>query len=306
MLALLCPLLQIDSQFTPPLNIRAKTIAMTLIPSNTLAASAALLVFAACMLLELIMPRRQADQGLAWRWCNNFGLGLLTWYLSAGASIHVLITLTRWTSLNEVGLLRALNTGPICGFFVFLVCSELLSYWIHRAYHQFSWLWPIHAVHHSDTNVDVSTSYRHHPFEPILHLPFTASLALIMGIPTEVAVSYRLFDITARVFSHSNIRIPAIVERYLSYLILTPDFHRIHHCAEQKFANSNFGSLLPWFDYLFGTAKKRNFNLHGTIELGLHFLRRPRDTRLDQLLIQPLPVYIEALKSSTTSTGKDN
>ena len=115
-----------------------------------------------------------------------------------------------------------------------------------------------------------------------------------MGVSAEVVVAYRLLDLTARVFSHSNIRIPAIVERYLSYLILTPDFHRSHHCAEQQFTSSNYGSLVPWFDYLFGTAKKRDFEVQDTMQLGLHILRQPKDNRIDRSLIQPLLVYARA------------
>lgn len=261
---------------------------MTLTPTHSLIISATGLVLACCMLVELLLPRRQTDTGLAWRWFNNFSLGLLTWYLSAAVGLYILVALTRWTELNQVGLLTNIDAGPAVTFLLFLASSQLLSYWIHRAYHQISWLWPIHAVHHSDTVVDISTSYRHHPLEPLINLPFTASLAMIMGIPTEVAVAYRLFEPTVRVFSHSNIRIPEAVERYLSYLILTPDFHRIHHCAEQQFTNSNYGSLVPWFDYLFGTAKKRDFEEQDTMQLGLHCLRQAKDSRVDRLLIQPL------------------
>ena len=166
-----------------------------------------------------------------------------------------------------------------------------MSYWIHRAFHRVSWLWPLHAVHHSDTQLDVSSTFRHHPLEPLLTMPLTAPVVLALGVSPEAALAYRLFDVFFQVFSHSNIRIPQAMERYLRLVVLTPDFHRTHHNAEQRYTDSNYGSLVPWFDYLFGTARHQDYNAQETSVIGLEYLRDPADSRLDRLLTMPVRVY---------------
>ncbi|MEQ8264440.1 sterol desaturase family protein [Pseudohaliea sp.] len=257
--------------------------------SASLVYTTTLFIFAAAMVLEAFAPRRQLAGGIAWRWGNNFTLGLLSWYGSAVGSTLLFVWLARWSQLHQVGLLG--NWGATPQFLVLLASTQLLSYWIHRAFHAWRWLWPLHAVHHSDTDVDVSTTYRHHPLEPLLSLPLAAPLVLLLGVSPAAALAYRLFDVGAQVFSHSNIALPAPLERALRYVILTPDFHRVHHCAEARYTNSNYGSLVPWFDYLFGTARHRSAEEQRTMELGLEYLREPRDSRIDRLLLAPVKVF---------------
>jgi sterol desaturase/sphingolipid hydroxylase (fatty acid hydroxylase superfamily) len=100
-------------------------------------------------------------------------------------------------------------------------------------------------------------------------------------------MAYKLFEVAMSLFSHSNIQLPEAVDRLLRRVVLTPDFHRLHHCSEQRFTDSNYGSVVPWFDYLFGTASARPFEEQATMELGLEYLREPGDSRLDKILTTP-------------------
>lgn len=247
-------------------------------------------VFGICMLWEMFAPRRKVAKGLAWRWGNNFSLGLVSWYLTAVANTLLVLWVADWTDERELGVLAPLGLGATAEFLILLASTQLLGYWVHVAFHRVSWLWPLHAVHHSDTEVDVSTGYRHHPLEPLLTLPISAPLVFLLGVSLEAAVIYRLFAVVATVFSHSNVRIPEGLERYLRLIVLTPDFHRVHHSSDPPYTNSNYGSLVPWFDYVFGSARHWTFSEHETRELGLEYLREPRDSRFDHLLTQPLSV----------------
>lgn len=247
-------------------------------------------VFGVCMLWEMFAPRRAESGGVAWRWSNNFSLGLVNWYLSAVANTLLVLWVADWTDRRQLGLLQPLGLGPVVEFLILLASTQLLGYWVHVAFHRVSWLWPIHAVHHSDTQIDVSTSYRHHPLEPLITLPVSAPLVLLLGVSLEAAAAYRLFAVLATVFSHSNVRIPEVIERRLRWLLLTPDFHRVHHSSDPRYTNSNYGSLVPWFDYLFGSARHWEYAEHETRELGLEYLREPADSRFDNLLVQPLSV----------------
>lgn len=239
------------------------------------------------MLLEAVQPRRQLQQNILWRWINNFSLASLTWYVSTIVSTAFIFYLVSLTQMWQFGLLPYFGAGSLLSFMALLTVSQLIGYVVHVAFHKIPWLWPIHAIHHTDVDVDVSTTYRHHPLEPLISLPLAAPAILLLGVPLEVAMIHKLFEIAISVFSHSNIRLPEVLDRHLRKLILTPDFHRLHHCSEQRFTDSNYGSVVPWFDYLYGTASTRPYEEQLTMELGLEYLREPRDGRLDRLIITP-------------------
>lgn len=242
------------------------------------------------LLWEMLTPRRTLQQGLAWRWSNNVALSLISQSIATAASAAIVIGLSDWTQSNEFGLFLRVDAPAPLVFLVLLVATQLVLYLMHIAYHRYRWLWPIHAVHHTDVDVDVTTSYRHHPLEALVSVILISPLVLLLGIPTEVAISYSLFLIAVTLFSHCNIRLPQVLEKFIRPIIVTPEFHRLHHCSEAQYTNSNYGAAVPWFDYLFGTASTRPYEDHETMELGLEYLREPADSRVDKLLWEPVLV----------------
>jgi sterol desaturase/sphingolipid hydroxylase (fatty acid hydroxylase superfamily) len=256
-------------------------------PANTVYTFTAF-AFAAAMLWEMLAPRRTLTANTTRRWFGNFTLSAVTWFTTALFSTWCMLWLAGLAAGADLGVLRQVNAGPVASFLVLLLSTQLLSYYVHVAFHNISWLWPIHAVHHSDVDVDMSTSYRHHPLEPLVSLPLAAPLMLFLGVAPEVVAAYRVFEVAATIFSHSNVRIPESIEKYLRYIVLTPDFHRLHHCSDIRFTNSNYGSLLPLFDYVHGTARQRPYPEHEDMELGLEILRNTEDSRIDRLLLTPL------------------
>lgn len=260
-------------------------------PYNEWVFTATLVIVAAAMLWESFGPRRTMTEGVMWRWSNNFSLGLASWYFTSLANSWVALALASSVNVHSLGLFSAWDAPLLAHLFLLLITTQFISYWTHRAFHHFEILWPIHAVHHSDTEVDVSTSYRHHPLEPIVSLIISAPVIVLLGASVEAVFYYRVFTVVATVFSHSNIAIPATLENRLRKVILTPDFHRVHHCSDQQFTNSNYGSLLPWFDYVFGTAKFRPAEEQASMELGLEYFRGRDENRVDQQLLQPLKLW---------------
>jgi len=169
-----------------------------------------------------------------------------------------------------------------------IVVSQFLSYITHVIFHRYPILWRLHEIHHSDVDIDVSTSYRHHPLEPLVFMPLITPLILLLGVSGQTALTYQSIVIAMTVFAHSNLRLPEAIERWLCKIVVTPDFHRLHHSSDKRFTNSNYGGFVPWFDYLFGTASHKPFEEHETMELGLEYHREPRDSRVDRLLLAPV------------------
>jgi sterol desaturase/sphingolipid hydroxylase (fatty acid hydroxylase superfamily) len=237
--------------------------------------------------VEMLWPRRQPVTSITWRWSNNFGLAFTTWSVSKLASYAFILALARWTQVHSVGIFQQFDAGFWLPLASLLLVTEFIAYLSHVAFHHIPWLWPLHAVHHTDVDVDISTSYRHHPLEPLIFMPVIITVVLVMGISLEVAIAFQVITIFLTVFAHTNVRLPAWLDRMLNKIVVTPDFHRVHHSSEQDFTNSNYGVLVPWFDYAFGTAKSRDYAAHESFELGLEHSRKEADTRLDQLLLSP-------------------
>ena len=74
-------------------------------------------------------------------------------------------------------------------------------------------------------------------------------------------------------FNHSNVRLPAGLDRLLRCLVVTPDMHRVHHSIEDDETNSNFGFNLPWWDRLFGTYRDQPRGGHEAMTIGIRTFR---------------------------------
>ncbi len=258
-------------------------------------------VFIVAIAAELLAPRRRLSAGLGWRWGNNFSLAAITWVLSHLISIAVYFTAGTWAAQNGVGLFAEHPDWFWLPLASLLLVSQFFSYVTHRLFHRYPLLWRVHQVHHSDVDLDVSTSYRHHPLEPLVFMPVVTPLILLLGIAAPAAVAYQGINIALTVFAHSNLRIPEWLERGLCKLIVTPDFHRLHHASERRYTDSNYGGIVPWFDYLFRTASHRPYAEQEDMELGLEYHRQPADSRVDRLLLAPLEAPPPAAARGTTA-----
>lgn len=238
------------------------------------------------LMVESLWPRRPSTDLPVARWLNNWLLAYLNfaavlWLVQLAAS-------TPWARSLAVESRLLDWLPPALGFLVLLVVLEFGGYWLHRAFHASPFLWRFHAVHHLDTEVDVTTSHRHHTVEAITTSLVFLPVLLVLGVSAVLAILVALTRLSIILISHSNLALPEPVDRVLRWLVVTPDFHRLHHSSDPRYTNSNYGTVLPWFDYLFKTASDLPYQQQNQMQLGLEYLRAPRDGRLDRLLLLPL------------------
>lgn len=241
----------------------------------------------AVMAVEMLAPRRPESEDLAYRWTQNLSVAALNYLLARWAGLGLALAIAGWAEGAELGLLRRLDIEGPAAFAALMLATELAGYLLHRAYHRVPLMWRIHAVHHCDTEMDVTTAQRHHPIEALVWLPVDAGLVLLLGPSLEVVVLHALLRQLVSQISHGNLYLPPALEAMLRRLLVTPDFHRLHHCSDQRYTDSNYSTLVPWFDYLFGTASRRPFAEQPEMELGLAYYRGREDSRLDRLLAMP-------------------
>lgn len=250
--------------------------------------------FCAVALAEMVFPRRTITRSLGFRWVNNIGLALTTTLSNRFFYLVLGLGTTSWLYRQDVGLVPWLDLPWAAGFGLVLLVLAFGDYVTHRLVHAVPFLWRLHAVHHSDTEFDVTTTYRNHPFAALvlllLRLPFIA----VLGAPPAMLLVYEATRMAQDLWSHSNIRLPVALDRVLRWFIVTPDFHRVHHCSDRRFTDSNYSSTVPWFDYLFGTYRYRPVEQHVDMEIGLEHFREPRHSRLDGLLLLPFRSFAPA------------
>ncbi|HRI59402.1 MAG TPA: sterol desaturase family protein [Saprospiraceae bacterium] len=162
---------------------------------------------------------------------------------------------TRWTSEHQFGLVHWLpglsNLAVI--FAMSLVLLDLSEYGYHRVMHRYKLLWRLHLIHHSDHVVDVSTVLREHPAETTVRLLNTLFWTFLLGVPVWCLVFRQILQVVFTVGTHSNLRLPGRVDRVLSWMLVTPNMHHVHHHFQQPYTDSNFGDILSVWDRLFGT-----------------------------------------------------
>jgi sterol desaturase/sphingolipid hydroxylase (fatty acid hydroxylase superfamily) len=159
-----------------------------------------------------------------------------------------------FTTESRFGLLY-LPKLPLLMHVVFgvLMLDLIGAYFIHWIEHQVKWMWKFHLIHHTDTKVDVTTSLRHHPGESLFRVVFTIFAILIAGVPIGAVMLYQTLSAFFAQITHANIKTPAKIDRLLSYLIVTPNMHKVHHHYVQPLTDTNYGNIFAIWDRLFGT-----------------------------------------------------
>ena len=134
-----------------------------------------------------------------------------------------------------------------------VLIMDLMKYASHRALHSFHFLWRVHEIHHSDRELDVSTSVRAHPIE-VLFFHATNLLAVAILAPPPVAVLVtQLLSVFESFFSHANALLPERLQTVLGWFVYTSNTHRVHHTPDVRLQNTNYGDIFPWWDMLFRT-----------------------------------------------------
>ena len=148
---------------------------------------------------------------------------------------------------------------PVVSFLIYLVVLDFADYWIHRAQHRFEPWWQLHALHHSQRNMNYWSDNRNHLLDDLLRDALMALLALFLGASPAQYLGLVVLTRMLQSLQHANLRwrFGAVGER----LLVSPSFHRRHHGIgvghEGHARGCNFAVLLPVWDVLFGTADFR-------------------------------------------------
>jgi exosortase len=263
---------------------------------------ATVIALASCELLPL---NRQAVH-LARRWPTNIGLFALNFVIMW---ICVPISAVEVAQRAGSGPLRLMPVDAGIGIILGVLILDLWKYSEHRLMHRFSPLWRFHLVHHSDTDVDFTTTERHHPIEVAFSSVVLLAVIFVLAVPPLAVVTFLLFGTIVTFASHANLRLPGRIDGMVRWLVVTPSVHVIHHSALRDETDSNYGVIFTVWDRLFGTYRERRADHEASVYVqGLEFFRAPRDARLDRVLWHPFAyrTTAHATTNPAAATARDD
>ena len=202
----------------------------------------------------------------------------------------LLLNTADWTQANGFGLLHIVAL-PLWLYVVLgvLLLDFIGAYLAHLVEHKVKPLWMVHLVHHSDHHVDTTTANRHHPFESLVRFSFTLLAVFILGAPIGVVMLYQSLSVVLSQFNHANINLPLKLDQWLSYVLVTPHMHKVHHHYVLPYTDSNYGNIFAIWDRLFGTYSHLDAE---RIVYGVDvFPNEVENSRVGSLLKQPFQPY---------------
>jgi sterol desaturase/sphingolipid hydroxylase (fatty acid hydroxylase superfamily) len=240
--------------------------------------------------LEGIIPLVQFNYK-KWRHALPNFFFTLTTILINFSMAFLLLSTSDWTVNNNFGLLQWIPSLPLWGEVILgvLLLDFIGAYLPHFTEHRIKPLWMIHLVHHSDPNVDTTTANRHHPLESVVRFFFTLLGVFILGTSIGIIMLYQAISVVATQFSHANISLPKKIDRWISYFLVSPDMHKVHHHYRLPYTDTNFGNIFSIWDRLLGTFSyfKREKIIYG-VDV---FPDAEKNTQIGSLLKQPFEKY---------------
>lgn len=164
-------------------------------------------------------------------------------------------------SLTNFGVVQTFGGRAVGGFWpagwpmflqvaLGLVIMEFGLYWAHRVAHEWMWLWPFHAVHHSSRKLWFFNTGRFHFIDTIKSMVFSTPLMVMAGAPGPVFTWVSAITAFIGILTHCNVRMEF---GWLNRIFNTPRLHRWHHSMDLREGNKNYGENLMLWDQIFGT-----------------------------------------------------
>jgi len=244
-------------------------------------------IFSTMAVWEIVQARRELRTSKRSRWTANI-------LIIAADSLVVRLVfplgavgIAYFVADLEWGLFNILEVPAWVAVIASFVALDFAIWLQHVIFHAVPVLWKVHMMHHADLDFDVTTGLRFHPIEMLLSMGIKSAAIALLGPPVLAVLIFEVLLNATSLFNHSNVRMPAWVDRILRLIVVTPDMHRVHHSVEPSETNTNFGFNLPWWDRLFGTYRAQPEAGHEEMEIGLQQLRDPEKNTFLHLLVLP-------------------
>lgn len=157
--------------------------------------------------------------------------------------------LVLWLGMSVATKSVPVTVSTVAVAIIAFLIADLGKYLIHRASHEWSWLWPFHIAHHQPARLSALNALRLHPINMAYNAAIDIVPVIVLGVPPQLAAVFATLRATVAVVQHANLDL----ERGRQWLVNAPSLHRTHHAIDAAEGNHNFASTLLVWDRLFGT-----------------------------------------------------
>jgi sterol desaturase/sphingolipid hydroxylase (fatty acid hydroxylase superfamily) len=172
------------------------------------------------------------------------------------ALAFMLLAASDYTAAHQFGINHLIQLPLWAEVVLGLMILDFIgAYLIHFIQHKVKLMWRFHLIHHSDIYVDTTTANRHHPGESVFRAVFTALAILFSGASIGIVMLYQSLSALFSQFNHANINLPKWLDGLISWVIVSPNMHKVHHHYQQPYTDSNYGNIFSIWDRMFGTYK---------------------------------------------------
>lgn len=219
---------------------------------------------------------------------RNLVMVFISFVVNALAGLYI-NEVIEFTTQHQFGLLNWLQLPYAASLVIGMLLIDFWDYGFHLLQHRIPLFWRFHRVHHSDTELDASSSLRFHPFDVILQAFGWTFMFSLLGISGISFMVYFTFYLLLIFFQHANLKIPYLIDHYGSYVFSTPGWHKMHHAAERKLTDSHYGDVFTFWDRIFKTGGPVDVE---HIQFGIEYFRKETDQSVRNLLLMPFkPLY---------------
>lgn len=166
----------------------------------------------------------------------------------------LLLKSSDWVSEHEFGIIHLFPLPLWASVLIGLLVLDFVGAWLaHWVQHKIKPLWMFHLIHHTDNFVDTTTANRHHPGESVIRFFFTLLGVLVGGLPIGIVLLYQSLSVVFAQLTHANIRLPKKLDTAISWILVSPDMHKVHHHYKLPYTDTNYGNIFSIWDRLLGT-----------------------------------------------------
>ena len=233
-----------------------------------------LTLFALFAGLEVLVPRRPRALSRGARWATNLTMTVLNTLALRGLAV-LLPLLAIGAALDAQtqgwGLLNRLDWPGWVELVLAVLILDLAIWTQHLVTHKVPLFWRFHRVHHADRDMDVTTGFRFHPVEILASMGLKIALVYALGPSALAVLVFEILLSGTALFNHSNLALPAPLDRVLRLVLVTPDMHRVHHSVQREEHDSNYGFALSVWDRIFRTYVPQPKAGHDAMTVGLEW-----------------------------------
>ncbi|MTI18351.1 sterol desaturase family protein [Rhodobacteraceae bacterium RKSG542] len=204
--------------------------------------------FIILMIAEGVAARARSVKGYEFKdtvTSLSMGIGSLVVSIAFGTAVA-------YATLRWIHEFRIINEIPVTWWSVALcyLAYDFAYYWKHRLGHEHRWFWASHVNHHSSQFYNLSTALRQTwTGEIAFAFVFGMPVALI-GFSPEMVYFVAALNLVYQFWIHTE-----LIDRMgpLEWVLNTPSHHRVHHAANPRYLDANYGGTLIIWDRMFGT-----------------------------------------------------